>query len=242
MMRVLPVMLMLGLLARAAMAQDDPCPAPVQVINAPVVPFDEKADPVPPVDLPAGCKGPTYETPLGPYDRYDANGNLMTQAQATASVTPASLPQAEGQDLNLPDGMAPVDAQPAETPPMDLNSLQNLQDVRLAYSFKPKPNMSIALEGHAHFLNRTTDSWYNVAGVGRAGGAANAGTGYAISPNFSRSLGQELDLVVGWHVIPSSQIEVGVSRYFRGNYVKQSLSTLGSKDANYCYVQLTVSL
>ena len=125
---------------------------------------------------------------------------------------------------------------------MDLNSLQNLQDVRLAYSFKPKPNMSIALEGHAHFLNRTTDSWYNVAGVGRAGGAANAGTGYAISPNFSRSLGQELDLVVGWHVIPSSQIEVGVSRYFRGNYVKQSLSTLGSKDANYCYVQLTVSL
>ena len=125
---------------------------------------------------------------------------------------------------------------------MDLNSLQNLEDLRLAFSFKPMPNMSVALEGHAHFLNRATDSWYNVAGVARAGGAANAGTGYSISPTFSRELGQELDVVVGWHVIPSTQIEVGVSRYFRGKYIKQSLSTLGSKDANYCYVQLTLSL
>jgi len=43
-------------------------------------------------------------------------------------------------------------------------------------------------------------------------------------------------------VIPSTQIEVGVSRYFRGDYIKQSLSTLGSKDANYVYVQATLSL
>ena len=50
---------------------------------------------------------------------------------------------------------------------MDLNSLQNLHDVRLAYSFKPMPNMSVALEGHVQFLDRTTDSWYNVAGVAR---------------------------------------------------------------------------
>ena len=50
------------------------------------------------------------------------------------------------------------------------------------------------------------------------------------------------DLVAGWHVIPSTQIEVGVSRYFRGDYIKQSLATPGSKDANYCYVQFTLSL
>lgn len=125
---------------------------------------------------------------------------------------------------------------------MDLNSLQNLNDLRLAYTFKPKNNMSVGLEGHVHSLDRTTDSWYNVAGVARAGGAANAGTGYAISPTFSKQLGQELDAYFGWHFIPSTQLEFGVSRYFRGNYIKQSLSTFGSKNANYVYVQLTLSL
>ncbi len=125
---------------------------------------------------------------------------------------------------------------------MDLNSLQNLHDYRFTYSFKPKSNISIALDYHLHRLARTSDSWYNVAGVARAGGAANAGTGYAISPNFNKALGQELDLVAGWHFLPSTQLEVGASRYFRGDYIKQSLSTLGSKDANYVYVQLTLSL
>jgi hypothetical protein len=125
---------------------------------------------------------------------------------------------------------------------MDLNSLQNLHDYRLTYSFRPKSNISINLDYHLHALDRTTDSWYNVAGVARAGGAANLGTGYAISPKFSKTLGQEIDLVAGWHVIPSTQIEVGVSRYFRGSYIKQSLSTLGSKDANYLYTQVTLSL
>ena len=125
---------------------------------------------------------------------------------------------------------------------MDLNSLQNLHDIRLAWAFKPRTNMSINLEYHLHRLARTTDSWYNVAGVARAGGAANAGTGYAISPTFSQQLGSEIDLLFGWHFIPSTQLEVGVSRYFRGDYIKQSLRTLGSKDANYVYVQLTLSL
>ncbi len=125
---------------------------------------------------------------------------------------------------------------------MDLNSLQNLHDVRLSYSFKPLPNLSIAVEGHIHYLARATDAWYNVAGVGRAGGGANLGNGYAVSPNFSRELGQELDLVAGWHVIPSTQIEIGASRYFRGDYIKQSLASLGSKNASYLYVQLTLSL
>ncbi len=125
---------------------------------------------------------------------------------------------------------------------MDLNSLQNLHDYRLTYSFKPKPTVSINLDYHLHRLARTTDSWYNVGGVARAGGTANLGNGYAISPNFSKTLGQEIDLVAGWHVIPSTQVEVGVSRYFRGSYIKQSLATLGSKDANYTYVQVTLSL
>lgn len=125
---------------------------------------------------------------------------------------------------------------------MDLNSLQNLHDYRFTYSFKPLVNLSFSLDYHLHRLARTSDSWYNVAGVARAGGAPNVGTGYAISPNFSKTVGQELDLVAGWHFLPSTQLEIGASRYFRGDYIKQSLATLGSKDANYIYVQLTLNL
>jgi hypothetical protein len=125
---------------------------------------------------------------------------------------------------------------------MDLNSLQNLHDFRLCYTFKPKPTISVALEAHAQYLDRTTDSWYNVAGVARAGGAANAGTGYAISPSFSHELGKEIDLVTGWSVTAYSQIELGLCHYFRGNYIKQSLSAVGSKDAGYAYLQITLNL
>jgi len=125
---------------------------------------------------------------------------------------------------------------------MDLNSLQNLDDIRLAFTGKPTPTTSFALEGHLQYLDRKTDSWYNVAGVARSGGTANAGNGYAISPSFSRNVGEEVDFVTSWNFLPSAQIELGVSHYYRGNYIKQSLRTLGSKDASYCYVQLTLTL
>jgi Alginate export len=125
---------------------------------------------------------------------------------------------------------------------MDLNSLQNLNTLRFTYSVKPLVNLSVNLDYHVHRLARASDAWYNVAGVARAGGAANAGTGYAISPAFGKSVGQELDLTAGWHFIPSTQLEIGVSRYFRGDYIKKSLAIPGSKNANYVYVQVTLSL
>jgi hypothetical protein len=126
---------------------------------------------------------------------------------------------------------------------MDLSSLQNIRDMRFTWSFKPRPNLSIALDGHLQWLDRTTDSWYNVAGVARTGGAPNAGTGYAVSPAFSRELGKEIDLVFSWHVTPSTQVELMFSHYFRGSYIKQSFSSpaIGSKDASYIYLQTTVS-
>ncbi len=119
---------------------------------------------------------------------------------------------------------------------MDFNSLQNLHDVRITYAFKPATNLSFALEGHIQALATSADFWYNVGGVFRnAGGYATRGT--------SNKLGQELDLSASWNPIPSTQLEVGVSRYFRGNYIKESLADNGgSKDANYVYVQFTLNL
>jgi len=124
---------------------------------------------------------------------------------------------------------------------MDLNSLQNLHDLRLAFTFKPISTVTIALEAHQHFLDTTEDYWYNVGGVARNGGGygipGTAGTG------SSNNLGQELDLVIGWYPRIYTHVELGVSHYFRGDYIKESLSDNGgSKDASYVYLQLTLNL
>lgn len=127
---------------------------------------------------------------------------------------------------------------------MDLSSLQNLHDIRVAYTIKPTTTSIIALEAHSHFLNRTTDFWYNVAGVPRNVTTAAVGSGgsYRINPGYSRHVGNELDLVAAWTFKPYAQIEAGAARYFRGDYIKQSLATVGSKDASYFYLQLTLNL
>ena len=119
---------------------------------------------------------------------------------------------------------------------MDLNSLQNLHDLRLAYAVKPAANISVALEGHIQYLATSADFWYNVGGVAR-----NAG-GYA-TRGHSNHLGNEIDLAASWNPVPSTQIELGISRNFRGDYIKESLADDGgSKDASYVYLQLTWSL
>jgi hypothetical protein len=124
---------------------------------------------------------------------------------------------------------------------MDLNSLQNLHDLRLAYTFKPVSTVTIALEAHQQFLDTAQDYWYNVAGVARNGG------GYGVpgtaAVGSSTNLGQELDLVIGWYPAIHTHVELGVSHYFRGDYIKESLSDNGgSKDASYVYLQLTLNL
>ncbi|MBI5690202.1 MAG: alginate export family protein [Verrucomicrobia bacterium] len=119
---------------------------------------------------------------------------------------------------------------------MDLSSLQNLHDFRLAYAVRPLPQVSIALEGHLQSLATSADFWYNVGGVFR-----NAG-GYA-TRGHSNQVGRELDLAASWNPVPSTQLEIGLGRYFRGDYIKESLADNGgSKDAKYCYVQITLSL
>jgi Xylose isomerase len=127
---------------------------------------------------------------------------------------------------------------------MDLSSLQNLRDLRLALSVKPKSTLTLALEGHVQSLTRTSDFWYNVAGIPRnfTGAAVGSGGGYRINPDYSEDLGYELDFVAGWSITHYAQFELGLSRYFRGGYIKDSLRTVGSRDATYAYLQLTLTL
>jgi hypothetical protein len=135
---------------------------------------------------------------------------------------------------------------------MDLNSLQNLHDLRLALEVRPTPKLRMAVEGHLQKLASTDDYWYNVGGVARGGGtqtlAANGigstpGNGYGINSGNNANLGTELDFIVSYSPVPYFNIEGGVCHYFTGSYIDQSWANAGgSVDASYAYLQLTLNL
>jgi hypothetical protein len=127
---------------------------------------------------------------------------------------------------------------------MDLSSLQNIEDYRLSFTAKPSKVTSLALDLHQQYLENTSDYWYNVAGVPRntPGATPGSGKGFGINPGYSSDLGQEIDAIGGWTVTRGLLLEAGVGHFFRGEYVKQSFSKVGSKDADYSYVQATINL
>jgi hypothetical protein len=127
---------------------------------------------------------------------------------------------------------------------MDLTGLQNARDLRFSLTTKPCPTFTLGLEVNLQSLDKSSDFWYNAAGAPRnfTGAAVGSGSGYRLNPAYGTSLGQEVDLLASWAVAKGTLLEAGVARYYRGDYVKQSLSTVGSKDASYGYLQLTLNL
>jgi hypothetical protein len=126
---------------------------------------------------------------------------------------------------------------------MDFVSLQNIHNIRLQSSIKPLPKITLAMEGHMFWLADTADNFYAVTGARRGGIAATPGTGYGINPSYSSYVGSELDFVVTYAVSPHITVEAAYGHFFRGDYIKQSLSgaAFGSTDANYVYLQTNFS-
>jgi hypothetical protein len=127
---------------------------------------------------------------------------------------------------------------------MDLTGLQNAKDLRFSLAAKPKSNLTLTVETNLQWLDRTTDFWYNAGGAPRnfVGAAVGSGGGYRINPSYDTQLGQEVDFIGTWVIKPVAVLELGFGKYFRGDYVKESLRTVGSKNATYGYLQLTLNL
>jgi hypothetical protein len=124
---------------------------------------------------------------------------------------------------------------------MDFISLQNIQDVRGIFQLRPHPRLSVAVEGHGFWLADTHDNFYNVGGTPRGGTGATPGNNYGVNPSYSAFVGTEVDLIAGWAMTRYAQFEVGYGHFFTGDYVQQSLSAVGSRDADWVYLQLNVN-
>ena len=126
---------------------------------------------------------------------------------------------------------------------MDLSGLQNIEDYRLSFTIKPSATTRLALDVHQQYLENTHDFWYNVAGVPRntPGATPGSGRGFGINPSYGPDLGQEVDLIGGWTVTKGLLLEAGLGHFFRGDYIKESLRAVGSKNADYGYVQATIN-
>ena len=123
----------------------------------------------------------------------------------------------------------------------DFTSLQNVHNVRLQSSMMVTPRIKLSLEGHLRWLATANDNFYNVAGLPRGGIAVQApavrGTGYGINPDAGTFVGSEVDLMVNYRVHKHLTVEAAICHFFRGDYIKDSLSKAGSQDADYAYVQ-----
>jgi hypothetical protein len=125
----------------------------------------------------------------------------------------------------------------------DFVSLQNIHNLRFMSSVNPFKNFNIALDYHLFWLADTGDNFYTVAGTRRGGTASTPGTGYGINPGYGNFVGSELDLVMTYKIKPWAIAQVGYAHFFTGDYIDESLSSpaVGSKDADYLYLQLTLN-
>lgn len=127
----------------------------------------------------------------------------------------------------------------------DFVSLQNVHNVRLRSSIMATPRIRLQLEGHLRWLATVNDNFYNVAGLPRGGlttqSAAARGTGFGINPDAGSFLGSEIDLVATWQANKYLSIEAAYCHFFRGDYIRDSLSRVGSQDADYVYLQAQVN-
>ena len=125
---------------------------------------------------------------------------------------------------------------------MDAASLQNIHNLRLTSSIKPLPRLTLTGDFHMFWLADTHDNFYTVAGARRGGTATTSGKSYGINPTYGNYVGSEVDLTATYVLHKNATLQGGFGHFFVGDYIKQSLSdpTVGSKDANWIYAQMTL--
>lgn len=114
---------------------------------------------------------------------------------------------------------------------MDLFGRRNLEDVNLQLSLKPSKKLSLLIWYHYFFLATQSDTPYSVVMT-----PFNAGN----TPG-STDLGHEIDLLAKYSIGPRSNLVLGYSHFFAGNYYTATPGTPFQGDASFIYSQWTVN-
>jgi len=118
---------------------------------------------------------------------------------------------------------------------MDLFGLRNMQIPRVSFSFKPMPGLTLAVDYLMFWMADTHDYLYPETA------AARNDNGYGINPKYDSFVGSELEVVVTYALKTFGDLQMGYGRFFVGDYIKQSVSSVasngGAVDANWFYIQ-----
>ncbi|MBI5683520.1 MAG: alginate export family protein [Verrucomicrobia bacterium] len=122
---------------------------------------------------------------------------------------------------------------------MDLFCQRNMHIPRVSASLTPLKGLAVAVDCLGFWLADTNDLLYPELGNGR-----NA-NGYGIHPAFDSHVGTEVDVVTRYSPLPWLKLEAGYGHFFIGDYIRQSVRSVAAngdaEDANWCYVQTTIS-
>lgn len=110
---------------------------------------------------------------------------------------------------------------------IDFASLRNIDHLEANVSAKPLKPLTMTTKYHWFFLDTSKSAWFNAGqGVIRAAGV-----------NASKTLGQEVDLLVKWQLSKHADTLMGYAHFHAGAFVQD---TGFSDDANFFYWQTTV--
>lgn len=114
---------------------------------------------------------------------------------------------------------------------MDLFGRRNLEDVNLRLTMQPTNRLKLIAWYHYMFLETKSDTPYSIAMT--PFNAANA-------PG-SADLGHEIDFVASYSLTPRSNLLLGYSHFFSGDYYDSTPGVPFNGDASFFYSQFTVN-
>ncbi len=114
---------------------------------------------------------------------------------------------------------------------MDLFGRSNLESPNVLLTVQPTERLQLLVWYYYFFLENRNDTPYSVAMT----------PFNAANPAASADLGQELDLLATYQLTPRSDLVLGYSHFFAGDYYRLTPGVPYTGDANFFYTQWTLN-
>ncbi len=110
---------------------------------------------------------------------------------------------------------------------IDQVARQNIHDVNAHLYFYPEPWITVWLQYHHFWLDHSRDALYNAGGVATRRDATGAA---------GNNVGDEIDVVLNFHLLRYSDILVGYSRLYGGGFLENTSTATLASDSELFYL------